>query len=88
MTFIEKHNAVLRGTMYFHKARTWWRNSNKYHIITRENSRHSNSSPTSSTILEKSELEAGRQRVRISCFHRADRRAAVKDIEPAVQRTL
>ena len=34
------------------------------------------SSPTSSTILEKSELEAGWQRVRISCFYRADRRAA------------
>ena len=35
------------------------------------------SSPTSSTILEKSELEAGWQRVRISCFHRADRRATL-----------
>ncbi len=28
------------------------------------------SSPTSSTILEKSELKAGWQRVRISCFYR------------------
>jgi hypothetical protein len=37
--------------------------------------------------LEKSELEAGWQRVRISCFYQADRRTAVKDIEPAAQST-